>query len=176
MTRPNLPDLLAEAGRWERWTIDEVADERVRLLICEAREGVASEGAELLAELAPGAEPDGEAVTQRAMAVELAPTRDRWTDEAAVVVDEAATSAFLRRRMSRGVLPGPRPLREGDVFWVFVPAGAPRPEALDPAALPAAYDDAGSAVLDLTPAARQAVKLAYRQADRAAGPPEPGAR
>ncbi len=180
--------VIADGRRWERWTIDEILDGRVRLLTCEARDSVAADGAAVLPQLAglPEARPDREAMAAAAMAIELAPTREAWTDEIGVIVDEAELTRLLGKRTSRGGLPGRRPLREGDVFWVLVPpetdaswAPASRWVQVAPGDYVSRaqtatdvlrdYAAAGAVVLDLTAAARQAVKHLYHRAELAAG-------
>ncbi len=182
--------VIAGGGRWERWTVDEILDGRVRLLTCEALESIAADGAALLPDLAglTDASPDKGAVAGAATAIELAPTRETWTDETGVIVDEAELTRLLGTRVSRGGLPGRRPLREGDVFWVLVPPGtnaswalatrwvtvAPGDYVAEPQAptdVLRAYAEAGAVVLDLTAAARQAVKRIYHRAELAGGAP-----
>jgi hypothetical protein len=180
--------VLADGGRWERWTLDEILDSRVRLLTCEARESIVAEVIALAPQLAglEEAGPDNGEVATAATAIELKPTQETWTDEIGVIVDEAELTLLLRRRISRGGLPGQRPLREGDVFWVLVPFGtdaswAPTSglvmrapghwvsRAQTPTEVIHAYAEAGAVVLDLTAAARQAIKHIYHRAELAAG-------
>lgn len=151
--------LLSEDRRWERWTIDEILDERVRVVACEARRPVHPQAASLVDGLGlteGGSDPD--AVTTSAMAIELAPAEETWTDERGAVVEEAALTALLRGRTAGGGLPSERPLREGDVFWLFVPTEVAVLTGQADAAGLASYQDAGTIVLDLTAAARQAAK------------------
>jgi hypothetical protein len=174
VTRQDPLEALSDEGRLERWTIDELLDGRVRLLTSIALRSDATKPAwRLPAMLSPGqaASPAPEA-SAVAMEHELAPALQAWTEETAVVVDEAELADFLAGRLERGGLPGTRPLREGDVFWVFVPAAAERRLVVTSASDIGEYREAGAVVLDLTAAARQAAKVRSRRAE-AAGSEEP---
>ncbi len=174
------PWSVGEGRRWERWTVDEMLDGRVRLLVCEARDAAHSLAAgPVRGGPAPPEGREGEDAPAIAMAVELAPTEATWTDEVAIVVDEAELASFLRHRSARGGLPGGRPIREGDVFWVFVPADTAVGLASPPSAVAGneairAYAESAPVVLDVTAAARQAVKHIVHRAGRTTGPGEPG--
>lgn len=170
--------LVEHAGRWERWTIDEILDDRVRLLVCQARAGM-----ELLEEalvLQPGeTRVDRARVTEAAMSVELARADEMWEDEIAAIVDQADLTRLLQQRMTDLGLPGARNLREGDVFFVFVPgdagvtrwseapAGALGSVAAASAATLESVTASGAVVLDLSAAARQAMKRIYQRAGQA---------
>lgn len=170
--------LVDAGGRWERWTIDERFDGRVRVLVCRAIGDAAPDVVRSLAALplredrrgAPGRS----FVRETAMTYELASVDATWSEETAAFAAEDALSAFLGRRTDKPGLPQNRELREGDVFWVFVPYDGPRPGGGRDRWL-RAYTDAGAQVWDVTAAARQAVKRLYHRAQRtrAARPPAP---
>jgi hypothetical protein len=170
--------LAEDGGRWERWTIDEIFDGHIRLLICRATAAGAPEVVRALAAL-PLLEdrrgtPGKSFVRDTAMAYEMASVDATWSDETAAFVATPALAAFLGRRTDKPGLPQNRELREGDVFWVFVAFDAPQPGRSRDRWL-AAYVDAGAQVWDVTAAARQAVKRLYHRAQRtrATIPPAP---
>jgi hypothetical protein len=159
-------------GTWQRWTIDELYESKARLLVSEPRDP--REAAAVTDAVGSILTDDGRgraaALRQTAMDVELA--ADRWGDERTHVVDRLGLEALLKARAGKPGLPGPRPLREGDVFWVFAVGG----DQVDPGAL--VRDRV--VVLDVTAAARQVAKRTYaeavaRQFDLSASEPsEPG--
>lgn len=172
----SLDTILEAGGQWERWTIDEIFDDRVRLLICEAQEATRmAAGYQLAAERGAAADAtrdEAPPIADTAMAIELAPTIESWTDEQAVFVDRSDLELFLRRRSRAGVLPGRRPVREGDVFWILSRVSLSRLWVDERGSALGAYRHADPLVLDLTAAARQASKRVYHRATQAA-PPEP---
>jgi hypothetical protein len=164
--------------RWERWTIDEIDEGRARVLISIS---LRPAQAERLAEDSAGVGRPVErkrAVRAAVMDVELAPRTEMWSDERDVYLPLVELEALLRRRGGKPGLPGGRPLREGDVFWVvlYQPVGAAMSDARSEQAVDVIrqYIEAGADVLDVTAAARQAAKTWYQQAIRVAGPSEPG--
>jgi len=159
--------LKRQGGRWERWTIDEILDGHVRLLVSEA---LAPRADEIVRELGATLDPtevpfDGSALHELAMDHELAPADDAWSDEEAFFFDQEELEELLRKRVRRQ-LSANRPLREGDVFWILIPRAAgldARAEA-HASNSPRPYAAAGAVVLDLTAAARQASKVKLAKA------------
>ena len=151
-----------EGGCWERWTIDEMLDGRVRLLVSEARGAAAQAAVRALGVTLQNGRgvSVAEVIHALAMDQELALPESTWSTEEAMFVDAEELAALLRRRVRRH-LPGSRPLREGDVFWVLIPGcDTHAPHAL--ARLTSSvepYISTRPIVLDLTVAARQASKV-----------------
>jgi hypothetical protein len=170
--------LVDEGGRWERWTIDETFDGHVRLLVCSSTSDAAGDVVRSLAAVPLREDrrgsPGRSFVRDQAMAYELASAGETWSDEIATFVGIAALSSFLGRRVDKPGLPSIRSLREGDVFWVFVPFDTPPPRG-SPDGWLTTYGDAGAQVWDVTAAARQSVKRLYHRAqrNRAVAPPPP---
>jgi hypothetical protein len=177
----------AEPPVWERWTIDEVDADVVRVLVSQARDPVR------LQEISDSIVRPGEAeisagvlrdrLHRASMAVELASTEAQWTDEGSMFVTAPIIEAFLREREGKPGLPTNRPLREGDVFWIILTSGPslePPPErgtSLAAGAVRVAeYRDRHGDVWDVTAAARQAAKLdAHRASEIAELPDDRGA-
>jgi hypothetical protein len=172
------PRLEGDAERvLERWTIDEIDESTVRLLVCRAiateveRDPLAVGGKAGDAAGDPAGDPAAR-VQDAVMAIEAGDPDATWTDETDTYVDRAALEAFLGARRAVAGLPEPRPIREGDVFWVFVPAsgdgaaespGGPSPMGAGPGPGPAAATGlpVGAEVWDVTAAARQSIKRRY---------------
>jgi hypothetical protein len=102
--------------------------------------------------------------------VENSPPDNIWGDEEPVYLLADDLQAFLKRRADIKALPDPRPLREGDVFWIVLPPGLEeeRLRMLEPAHLLDLAHDVKPEVWDVTAAARQAAKRTYDDAVRAA--------
>jgi hypothetical protein len=81
-----------------------------------------------------------------------------------------ALEPFVRLRQATPGLPDPRPLREGDVFWLVLPmTDVPSSlSGLTPEEILASADELALHLSDITVAARQSVKLADDAAVRAA--------
>lgn len=169
-----------ETPTWERWTIDEVDEGVVRVLV--SRSLVPDELRTISEEvLTPaGGRRSGRATRtalhQQAMRVELDSSEQRWSRERAIFVAQPILEDLLRARGGKPGLPTNRPLREGDVFWILLPAGpgmALPPDRggtlVDGAARVAEYRALKADVWDVTAAARQAAKRNYHHAVRVAG-------
>jgi hypothetical protein len=101
---------------------------------------------------------------REAAAAEAGLSHRSWEPEVARFATIDALAGFLRRRAGKPGLPAIRPLREGDVFWIFVPEVPLEPDLLR-AYLPLdRYVEIGADVWDVTAAARQAAKRAYNAA------------
>lgn len=151
-------------SQWQRWTIDDLADGFARVLVADATQPLESSLAEALDS---GAAPDvvQEAVTK----VEDAPPDDLWTEERPAHLPLELLEPFLRLRAPVPGLPDPRPLREGDVFWVVLPTTDLESTLADltPAQVVASAEQLEVQVSDLTAAARQRAKVANEAALRA---------
>jgi len=142
----------------ERWTIDELAEWTVTLLRSVYRGEIdATDTDDLRREVVISRERDL--------------TSEVWSEEDDFVLDRQALARFIGDAVDRthaSELPGPRELREGDVYWiaseepVFEPQGTIGPE--DTKQFLAAYRDRSVQVWDVTAAARQAAKVTYFQA------------
>lgn len=163
---------------WERWTIDEIADGHVRVLAAGARDELALRA--LTRTEAADARATADDVRSLVMEAELSRDRTVWGEEAENFFEEGTLATFLnRRREGKAGLPAGRPLREGDVFYVEIPAShftftsMTRGEinSVEGEALLSTYEQWGVEVWDVTAAARQASKLAYHRA-LAASPEE----
>ena len=160
---------------WERWTIDEILDDIVRLAACRARDTRPIEALRSATEFGKTGETDVDEVARevrrQTMDGELR-ALVRWGDEVAWHVPRAALGRFLERRDGKPGLPGVRPLREGDVFWIVV--GRDRGRTVQDVGvranvaqtedLFAPFVEAGADVWDVTAAARQVVKRRSAQA------------
>ena len=167
------------ASRWERWTVDEIADGVARVLVARESPARSADALEdLRAPARAAAVAAGPAEThRRAMAAE--DRTDAWLDEVGTYLEASRLARFVdRHRHGKPGLPGRRPLREGDVFYVEIPAdpsfeglgdGAAGP---DRAAEPLGrYETAEVDVLDLTAAARQSAKVVYQRTVRVGSMP-----
>ena len=162
---------------WERWTIDEIDEDVVRVLISVAFESDAlRERSRTLVELGDAPQPVRgrlpAAVRDLAMDVEASPTAETWSEERAAFAARADLGGFLAGRVGKPGLPTTRPLREGDVFWIIAPRGVPGLNADARLATDHGwlrqYEVAEADVWDVTAAARQASKRQYHQVARAA--------
>jgi hypothetical protein len=155
----------AIASTWQRWTIDELDAGLARIAVAQARYPLESTVAEAVA-----TEAEVDELREAVARVEDAPPDDLWEDEVPVYLAVDELEPFLRRRDEIPGLPDDRPLREGDVFWVVLPADLDEERFRDLA--PAAMMQGASAldvqVWDVTAAARQAAKRTYDAAVRAA--------
>jgi hypothetical protein len=168
-----------ETPTWERWTIDEVDEGVVRVLVSEALdpEELRTISEAILAPEARGPRDHAtrNALHRQAMRVELARSEQRWSSERAIFMAQSVLEPLLRERTGKPGLPTNRPLREGDVFWVILPAGSglalppDRGATLDiGAARVAQYLRLGADVWDVTAAARQVAKQDYHHSVRIA--------
>src|SRR4051794_9586970 len=113
---------------WERWTIDEVDEDVVRVLV--SRSTRPEELSDIAGDVAPvNADAPSDRVMRdrlhsHAMRVELDSAAYRWSRERAMFIAKPVLEPFLRARGGKPGLPTNRPLREGDVFWVLLPGGA----------------------------------------------------
>lgn len=157
--------MTAIAATWQRWTIDEVDAGLARVAVAESEFPLESTVAEAYA-----TGDDVEAVRNAVFRVENSPPEAIWGDEEAVYLAADDLESFLKRRAAIRALPDPRPLREGDVFWIVLPAEVEEEELRGLTAI----DVVGRAerlapqVWDVTAAARQAAKRTYDDALRAA--------
>jgi hypothetical protein len=150
---------------WQRWTIDEIDAGLARVALAESQYPLESNVAE-----AYDSGEDLDALREAVFRVENSPPEDIWGDEEAAYLAVDALDSFLRRRADIKALPDPRPLREGDVFWIVLPVeredearlGLSAADILDRA------EQLGPQVWDVTAAARQAAKRTYDDAVRAA--------
>lgn len=115
---------------WERWAVDEVNEDVARVLISRALLHALIRGisAELVAAQSPPMSvltPTRSVLRRRAMEIDSAPASETWGDERAVSFPRARLDSFLRGRAGKPGLPEPRPVREGDAFWVVIAAGRP---------------------------------------------------
>lgn len=176
----------SEQTSWQRWTIDEIDEDVVRVLITSAQDPAQARGLSTsLIAAASGSESAtsvgirlSDVARDQAMDVETGPIADRWEEEVAAFAERQPLQRFLRRRGGKPGLPRSRPLREGDVFWVIAPRGLPSPGAptRDNRRLPLeSYLELGVDVWDVTAAARQASKRRYHEVQRAVedAPEEP---
>lgn len=154
------------ASTWQRWTIDEIDGGVARLAIAESPYGLDPAAAEAYYTGAPVGE-----FRQAIVEAEIAPPEHIWGDELPVYAREDDLQRFLHRRRKARGLPDPRPLREGDVFWVLLPPDTDEAllAQLTPAEAMARADELNVAVWDVTAAARQAAKVTYESAVRVAG-------
>jgi hypothetical protein len=159
---------LNSVASWQRWTIDEIAEETVRVLIADAIYPLESTAAEALD---TGSATDlREAVVQD----EAVSPDDIWLDERAEYVDAGRLRELLRVRSGAPGLPGARELREGDVFWVVLPVQLVEAMTMDGTVMHPLTRllQSGARVLDVTAAARTATRQLYDSVLRGAPPPE----
>ena len=181
-------DLAAAAHAvFQRWTVDEIADDVVRVLVGEVIDpdhlhATTKVVLDWLASPVADRTELGRQLQDQAMEVELASASATWSEELAVYLPLANLRAFLQgRRGGKPGLPKTRPLREGDTFWVLLPArptpGLPE-DAEDELAAGAlwllAAEQVNADVWDVTAAARQASKHAYQAVVRTTGPEPAG--
>ena len=151
-------------SHWQRWTIDELDAGSARVLVADALQPLESTAAEAF---------DGgtaESIQSAVLMVEDSPPADLWTEERAIHLAVAALAPFVKLRQATPGLPDPRPLREGDVFWVVLPTTDDPSSLLDltPEEILASAEQLGLHLADITAAARQTVKRADAAAVRAA--------
>jgi hypothetical protein len=153
---------------WQRWTIDEIVEETVRVLIADGIYPLESTAAEAL--------DDGSATELRdAVAQDEAVSPDDiWLEERAEYMDAGSLRELLRGKAEAPGLPDARELREGDVFWVVLPPQLIETMAMDAGPLhPLRHLQApGAQVLDVTAASRAAARHLYDAVLRGAPPPE----
>lgn len=165
---------------WERWTIDEKTDGHVRVLVAQTQ---SRQQVERLRQSMQRSDPTGREAERtarlRVVAMALEQDDEAWSDEVEFFFEESALEEFLnRRRRGKPGLPGARPLREGDVFYVEIPAEVQwRPSSEEVQSTPgvaremlSSFMASGVEVWDLTAAARQASKLDYHRALEAPAP------
>ena len=169
------------AGTWQRWTIDEIDAGLARVAVADSEYPLESGAAEAMDTKQPV-----DKVRAAVFKVENAPPDDVWGDEQPVYMPVEELREFLKRRAEIRALPDPRPLREGDVFWIVqspdLDENARR--GLTAAKIMDRADKLQPQVWDVTAAARQAAKRTYDDAVRAAtdeaeappeeAPPPPG--
>lgn len=153
---------------WQRWTIDEIVEETVRVLIADAIYPLESTAAEAL---------DSGAATDLRQAVvqdEAVSPDDLWLEERAEYMDAGSLRELLHGRTGAPGLPEARDLREGDVFWVVLPPQLVEAMAMDATAMHplARLLLSGAQVLDVTAASRAAARQLYDAVLRGAPPPE----
>ena len=158
-------------SHWQRWTIDELDEGSARVLVADALQPLESTVAEAF---------DGgtaESIRSAVLTVEDAPSADLWAEERAVQLTVAALEPFVKLRQATPGLPDPRPLREGDVFWVVLPTTDERSSLRDltPEQILASADQLALHLSDITAAARQSAKLADDAVVRAASDKRPEA-
>lgn len=160
-----------DGSHWQRWTIEEVAEELARLLVAGAQEPLASV---LAGTLETVARP--EAIQAQVTEVEAISPDKLWTAEEAVYLSVELLEPFVRLRSPIPGLPHPRPIREGDVFWVVLPITDLESSlvGLTPAQVVAGADQLDVRVWDITAAARQRAKVASEAALRAGSTLESG--
>lgn len=153
-----------DGAHWQRWTIEEVAEELARMLVAGAEEPRASELARTL-DTDASPEATQEAVTR----VEEHAPDELWTEEEQAYLSIELLEPFVRLRSPVPGLPDPRPIREGDVFWVVLPTTDLESTlvGLTPAQVVASADQLDIRVWDITAAARQRAKVASEAALRA---------
>jgi len=165
-----MADLIAgeiPAG-WQRWTIDEIDEDLVRVLVAVSHYPLESTAAEAFDER------DAAGLRAAVVQDEAASPDDLWSDERAAYVDGKALADFLARRNTAAGLPDARDLREGDVFWVVLPPTvAAEASGLAPTAIVTQADQLEPAVLDVTAASRQAARRTYEAALTAASEDAP---
>jgi hypothetical protein len=157
---------VSPASTWQRWTIDELDARITRVAVAETAYGLESSVAE-----AYDTRADVETFRQAVVDTEDVPPEHLWGDERAVYLRVADLQRFLNRRGQVRGLPDPRELREGDVFWILLPATMDETalRRLTPKRILAKGEALGVQVWDVTAAARQAAKRTYDSAVRAAG-------
>jgi hypothetical protein len=162
---------------WERWTIDEIDEGMARVLVARARapEEIRAIADRLWGEVDRGGSRRASSALRRLVAlIEVRPPLDQWAPEEIHFFGLTDVAPTLAARRGKPGLPGERPLREGDVFWVLA---ADEPTAL------ALHTPAGERevmalrlgsfdVWDVTAAARQVAKRSYHHAVRMAGEPD----
>lgn len=147
----------------ERWAIDELTELSVTLLRSAHRGQVEAAEAALLAPVALQMESDV--------------TSESWSEEVDHVLTRADLNVFLREAVgavlrvdaTTGSVAAepqePRDLREGDVYWLLAAEPVPQPaRGAGAEQLLATCRRLGAAVVDVTPVARHAARVAYTQA------------
>jgi len=155
---------MTDGSHWQRWTIEEVAERLARMLVAGAQEPLASALA-----LTLDATATPEAIQAAVSHVEAVSPDELWTEEQPAYVSLDLLEPFVRLRSPLPGLPDPRPIREGDVFWVVLPttAVASTLVGLTPAQVVASADQLDLRAWDITAAARQRAKVASEAALRA---------
>jgi hypothetical protein len=149
---------------WQRWMIDELDADLARVLVAHAQQPFESTAAEALG-IGSGARLRGAVSALEAVAPD-----DLWGEERPVYLRPARLRVLVERRRDIPGLPEPRDLREGDVFWIVLPADL-SPELLasaTPRRLVSRPDRFEPQVWDVTAAARQTVRREYHDLLRAA--------
>jgi hypothetical protein len=154
------------AATWQRWTIDEIDAGLARVAVAASEYPLES----TVAEAAYEEGGDLEAVRDAVFGVENSPPEDIWGDEEAAYLAVDDLDTFLKRRADIKALPDPRPLREGDVFWIVLPVELEEEARLGLTAIDllARAEQLKPQIWDVTAAARQAAKRTYDDAVRAA--------
>ena len=165
---------------WERWTIDEKTDGQVRVLVAQTQR---RQRVEQLRQSVKQAEPAGREAERTArlrdVAMSLEQEPEGWSDEVEFFFEQTPLEEFLnRRRRGKPGLPGARPLREGDVFYVEIPPEVEwRPSSEELQSMPglaremlSSFIASGVEAWDLTAAARQSSKRDYHRALEAPAP------
>jgi hypothetical protein len=160
--------------------VDEIADGHVRVLVAgsQKRQQVEQLRRSLTqAEVIDRAQERSRQLRDVAMSLEQ--HQEAWSDEVEFYVEQGVLVSFLsQRRRGKPGLPGERPLREGDVFYVEIPAAVQwRPSreliGISPGLVREVLQgllESGVEVWDLTAAARQASKVEYHRALEAPAP------
>jgi hypothetical protein len=144
----------------ERWSIDEVSE--VTATVLRAR-------------MTRSVETLDDAVAARIAAA--AASEEAWRDEVDFVLDKDQFQTFLESSLARAGIPHGRPLREGDVYIVYLRGSMPmdafkRPE--DTASFVFAAGAAIAAIQDITAEARRATKAVYGRVVEQLSPKETG--
>ena len=155
---------MVAGSHWQRWTIDELDEGTARVLIADALQPLESTVAEAFD---TGV---AEAIRPAVMRVEEAPLADLWGEERVEFLPLEALEPFVKLRQATAGLPDPRPLREGDVFWVVLPTTDHESSLRDltSAQVLASADQLGLHLTDITAAARQRAKVGEDAVVRAA--------
>lgn len=161
----------SDRATWQRWTIDEIDLGVARLAVAEAFYPLESTVAEAEATNAAT-----DQLRELVATVEDAPPDDLWADEKPVFLPVDELRSLLKRRDEIRGLPDDRPLREGDVFWIVLPATLEEDarRGMTPRGVVRDAAELEIQVWDVTAAARQAAKRTYDAAVRAASDEQPG--
>jgi hypothetical protein len=155
---------MVPGSHWQRWTIDELEEGAARVLIADAMQPLESTVAEAFDSGV------AQAIQSAVLTVENVPPTDLWGEERAVFLPLEALEPFVKLRQTTAGLPDPRPLREGDVFWVVLPTTDHESSLRDltSAEVLASADQLGLHLADITAAARQTAKVGDDAVVRAA--------
>jgi hypothetical protein len=178
---PRLPEPKPD---WERWTVDEITDGRVRLLVAAARRTRSLQrlprGLDQRRSRGGGLDArDADWLRSTALELEL-PRKDViWAEEVETFCQLTALQDFVdAQRQGKPGLPAVRPVREGDVYYVEIPSDLGSVRSISAGdvtrgvglELLSTYEQRGVQVWDMTAAARQSSKLVYARAIRAPAP------